>query len=167
MGGHLAKRSWTSSCHPEGVFTASKRTRVSPPVEAGATDTVTIFLQDKLNPMGYSQVLEEKDTPSGTPDGSYVIGNDVIAQADGSNVRAFLYDGGGSTRALLDGTGQPITDQVYAYDAFGTRIEDPGSPITPVTNLLYRGEYFDTLLGQYQLRARYYNPRYHCHADPA
>jgi RHS repeat-associated protein len=47
-----------------------------------------------------------------------------------------------------------ITD-TYEYDAFGNKNNSTGS--TP-DQYLYRGEYFDSDLGLYYLRARYYNP---------
>ncbi len=47
-----------------------------------------------------------------------------------------------------------ITDS-YEYDAFGNSFTVSGS--TP-NNDLYRGEQFDSDLGLYYLRARYYNP---------
>ncbi|HSW50550.1 MAG TPA: RHS repeat-associated core domain-containing protein, partial [Bryobacteraceae bacterium] len=72
-----------------------------------------------------------------------------------AGARYLLYDGGGHTRGLLDATGQPLTAEIYAYDAYGNRIEGPS---VTATNLLYRGEYFDATLGQYVLRARYYDP---------
>ena len=43
----------------------------------------------------------------------------------------------------------------YEYDAFGNSFTVSGS--TP-NNYLYRGEQFDSDLGLYYLRARYYNP---------
>jgi RHS repeat-associated protein len=43
----------------------------------------------------------------------------------------------------------------YEYDAFGNKINSTGT--TP-NNYLYRGEQFDSDLGLYYLRARYYNP---------
>jgi RHS repeat-associated protein len=127
--------------------------------EDGITDAQdeTHFLQDKNNHTGCSQVLEEKSSLTAAPDRSYLIGLDIIAQAIAATVHHLLYDAGGSTRGLLDATGQPVTDQIYAYDAFGNRIEDPQNPIVVATPLLYRGEYFDAVLGQYQLRARYYD----------
>jgi RHS repeat-associated protein len=47
-----------------------------------------------------------------------------------------------------------VTDS-YDYDAFGNKINSTGT--TP-NNYLYRGEFFDSDLGMYYLRARYYNP---------
>ena len=43
----------------------------------------------------------------------------------------------------------------YDYDAFGNKINSTGT--TP-NNYLYRGEQWDSDLGLYYLRARYYNP---------
>jgi RHS repeat-associated protein len=51
-----------------------------------------------------------------------------------------------SRRAVIDS---------YEYDAFGNQITHTGS--TP-NNYLYRGEQWDSDLGLYYLRARYYNP---------
>ena len=44
----------------------------------------------------------------------------------------------------------------YTYDAFGNLLSSPGP--TP-NNYLYRGEQYDSDLGLYYLRARYYNPQ--------
>jgi RHS repeat-associated protein len=54
---------------------------------------------------------------------------------------------------LKNATGT-VTD-TYAYDAFGNKISSTGT--TP-NEFLYRGEQYDTDLGLYYLRARYYNP---------
>jgi RHS repeat-associated protein len=57
-------------------------------------------------------------------------------------------------RELLNSLGA-VTD-TYAYDAFGNTVAQTGST---VNEFLYRGEQFDTGLGMYYLRARYYVPR--------
>jgi RHS repeat-associated protein len=64
-----------------------------------------------------------------------------------------MYDGGGSVRQLTNSLGA-VTDE-YEYDAFGNSFTRSGT--TP-NNYLYRGEQFDSDLGLYYLRARYYNP---------
>jgi RHS repeat-associated protein len=112
----------------------------------------TYFLVDQLNPTGYSQVLEEKSSPTATPTISYVLGMDVIGQATSSDVHYLLYDGHGSTRLLADDTG--TIDERYDYDAFGNAL----FAFTPATILLYTGEQVDLGLNQYYLRARYYQP---------
>jgi len=120
----------------------------------------TVYLNDKNNPTGYSQVLEEKNA-AGTVTKTYTLGHDVIAQqavavVDGSTV-TLLYDGHGSTRALLDEDGQVVNSggpQVFRYDAFGVRLD----AVTALTSLLYSGEQTDALTGLQFLRARYYDP---------
>jgi RHS repeat-associated protein len=47
-----------------------------------------------------------------------------------------------------------VTDS-YEYDAFGNSFTVSGT--TP-NEMMYRGEQFDSDLGLYYLRARYYNP---------
>jgi RHS repeat-associated protein len=47
-----------------------------------------------------------------------------------------------------------VTD-TYEYDAFGNAVKKTGA--TP-NNYLYRGEQYDSDIGLYYLRARYYNP---------
>jgi RHS repeat-associated protein len=65
----------------------------------------------------------------------------------------YNYDGGGSVRQLTNSAGV-VTDE-YEYDAFGNSFTRQGT--TP-NNYLYRGEQYDSDLGLYYLRARYYNP---------
>src|SRR5208283_4254930 len=64
------------------------------------------------------------------------------------------YDGGGTVRLLTDSTGT-VTD-TYDYDAWGNAVNTTG--FTPNV-YLYRGEQYDSDLGLYYLRARYYNPQ--------
>ncbi len=121
----------------------------------------TVYLNDPQNPTGYSQVLEEKNA-AGEVTKTYTLGHDVIAQqsvalVDGSTVY-LLYDGHGSTRALLDAIGQVIHSagvaQIFRYDAFGVRLDLAAA----LTSLLYSGEQTDALTGLQYLRARYYDP---------
>ena len=87
----------------------------------------------------------------------------VIDQTVGGETQYLLYDGHGSTRQMTDNSGQ-ITDS-FSYDGYGVLLQDetaasahPGYTAAQATSLLYCGEYFDTDLQQYYLRARYYNP---------
>jgi len=61
--------------------------------------------------------------------------------------------GGGSVRQLTNLAGA-VTD-TYNYDAFGNLLNSTGA--TP-NNYRYRGEQYDSDLGLYYPRARYYNP---------
>ena len=88
------------------------------------------YLPDLQNPTGYSQTLQI--ARNGSPVQSFVIGRSIVAQADGSTMCYLLSDQLGSTKALLDATGQPITGQLLAYDAFGTVISGQSTILTPV-----------------------------------
>lgn len=144
----------------------SSGNRISETAHESGGDAVTLFVNDTANPTGYSQVLEEKSSPTAAPTRSHVLGMDVIAQSDADNGLAYLlYDGHGSTRAILDATGNVATSvivdgsqvtgrQVFAYDAYGNRLQDTISPITPLTNLLYSGEWWDARKASYFLRGR-------------
>lgn len=119
--------------------------------------STTSYLVCTNNLTGYAQVLEEqKSDASGTTLKTYTYGHDLLAQItkDQSQVttRYYVYDGGGSVRALTDESGA-ITD-TWDYDAFGNLIGRTG---TSDNAYLYRGEQFDADLGQYYLRARFYN----------
>ncbi len=63
------------------------------------------------------------------------------------------YDGGDNVRQLTNAAGT-VTD-TYEYDAYGNALQTSGS--TPNV-YLYRAEQYDSDLGLYYLRARYYNP---------
>ncbi len=140
--------------------------------DADSGDT-TLYLVDANNPTGYAQVLEEGVDDGGTSgqldpvevDRSYTIGHDVISQADGgaSTPQFLLYDGHGSTRALLNEMGDVLQnpaannlEQIFDYDAFGNLLNIEADQA--VTSLLYSGEFTDVATGQQYLRARYYDP---------
>jgi RHS repeat-associated protein len=130
--------------------------------------TTRYYIVDHLNLTGYSQILEELDE-TGAVVASYHYGLDLIGQsrlvvdsASGSSEwqdRIFLYDGGGSVRALTDLEGY-VTD-TFSYDAFGNLLSDPSAVASAKedlpTSYLYRGERYDADLGQYYLRARFYD----------
>jgi len=135
----------------------------------------THYVVDDQNPTGYAQVLEEKQDANGNgtiQDGevakSYVIGHDVIAQAAQAAAAMFLiYDGHGSTRALLDAAAdigenvqQANQKQLFSYDAYGNLVVAPDLVVqvqAALTSLLYSGEKTDAATGLQYLRARYYS----------
>jgi RHS repeat-associated protein len=120
--------------------------------------STTSYLICTNNLTGYAQVLEERKTDaSGTTLKTYAYGNDLLSveRVDSnalSETRYYLYDGGGSVRALADESGA-ITDR-YTYDAFGVLLEHQGGSDNAY---LYRGEQYDAGLGLIYLRARFYN----------
>ena len=117
--------------------------------------TTLYLVEDDVNPTGYPQVLEE--VQNGAAVRTYTYGLQRISEdqvINGAWTPSFYgYDGFGTVRQLTNSAGT-VTD-TYEYDAYGNFFTKTGT--TP-NNYLYRGEQFDTDLGLYYLRARYYNP---------
>jgi RHS repeat-associated protein len=121
--------------------------------------TTWYLVEDDVNPTGLPQVIEEK--VNGAVQRVYTYGLQRISQYLNPKVTGnstwtpsfYIYDGAGSVRQLTDSNGTP-TDE-YEYDAYGNSFTKTGT--TP-NNYLYRGEQYDSDLGLYYLRARYYNP---------
>ena len=114
------------------------------------------YLVDNLTPTGYVQVAEE--VVAGSVARVYVHGPQRVSQRQlVSGAWVFSYYGYdesvGSVRLLSDATGS-VTDR-YSYDGFGNVVGRTGS--TANANL-YRGEQFESSLGMYYLRARWYRP---------
>lgn len=117
----------------------------------------TLYLVDGNNHTGYAQVLEELSALGVSASRSYVLGDDVLGQANGSSAGSYLlYDGHGSTRQLADNTG--AVSSRYNYDAYGQTLTATSTSGTPATSLLYCGEQYDSTLNMYNLRARLYDP---------
>ncbi len=118
--------------------------------------TTKSLIVDDVNPTGLPQVFEE--SVNGVVTRQYTYGLQRISEnqvIQGAWTPSFYgYDGFGSVRQLTD-LNAIVTDK-YNYDAFGNLLSSPGP--TP-NNYLYRGEQFDSDLGLYYLRARYYNPQ--------
>jgi hypothetical protein len=92
------------------------------PGNTGAT--ARFFLNDKNNPSGYPQIIEEKLGTSASAAAfgrSYVLDLSIIGQYDATNGTFYLLqDGHGSTRALLNPDG--TVGDTYDYEAFGAAI---------------------------------------------
>jgi RHS repeat-associated protein len=121
------------------------------------------LVEDDVNPTGLPQVVEELTGSfgAGVVTRTYTYGLQRISQnlspaVSGNSTWTpsfYVYDGGGSVRQLTNSNGT-VTDE-YEYDAYGNSFTKSGT--TP-NNYLYRGEQYDSDLGLYYLRARYYNP---------
>jgi RHS repeat-associated protein len=125
-------------------------------VAKSVSGVVTRYLVDDLNPTGYPQVVDELNG-GGAVTRTYTYGVQRISQnqviSSTWTPSFYGYDGMGSVRQLTNSAGA-VTD-TYEYDAFGNSSTTSGT--TP-NNYLYRGEQYDSDLGLYYLRARYYNP---------
>jgi RHS repeat-associated protein len=121
--------------------------------------TTQYLVEDDVNPTGLPQVLDE--IVNGAVTRTYTYGLQRISENLSPSVTGnatwtpsfYGYDGFGSVRQLTNSAGA-VTD-TYEFDAFGNLLSKTGS--TP-NSYLYRGEFFDSDLGMYYLRARYYNP---------
>jgi RHS repeat-associated protein len=110
-----------------------------------------LLVVDDNNPTGYAQVLEEY-TPGGLLVASYRYGLEPLSQSQSGMSSYCLMDGHSGVRLLLSAANAVLAS--YRYDAFGGLLASSGIAINP---LLYRGERFDAVLGQYYLRARFYD----------
>jgi RHS repeat-associated protein len=94
----------------------------------------------------------EEYAPSGTVQASYVYGRDLITQTQAAQTSYYSVDGLGSTRLLTDVQGQVLNS--YGYEAFGETTSQSG---TTGNKYQYAGEQFDSTLGDYYLRQRFYD----------
>jgi RHS repeat-associated protein len=111
------------------------------------------YLIDPQNPTGFSQVTETR-TAQGALLEHFRYGLDLISRNDANEgLRYFHTDALGSTRLLTDDTTQ-ATDR-YSYTGYGVLTEASGSSDN---EHLYAGERLQEDTGDYDLRARYYDP---------
>lgn len=119
------------------------------------------FLVDQQNHSGYAQVLQDRSVIGSSPTvtRNYIIGIEPLGQhgANTSSLQNLMFDGHGSTRLLTNNSTNAI-DQRYDYDASGNLL-DSSLNLTAMTSQLYCNEQYDTSMGMYYLRARYYDPR--------
>jgi RHS repeat-associated protein len=110
----------------------------------------TAFLLDKNQ--DNAQVVVETAGPTVS---TFTYGRRLIAQTrTGTGTAFYLSDGQLSTRQLAAPAG--AVSDAYTYDAFGVPLAAVGT--TP-NAYRYAGEQFDSSVGLYYLRARYYAPQ--------
>ena len=159
-GGQTTTVSSAFTYDDQGIRT---RSQVTTQITGQSPVTETsFFLNDPLSPSGYSQVLEEW-TGGGVLKATFVHGKEPISQTRAGVTSFYLLDGHSGVRRLTNATGA-ITDSDQ-YLAFGDPLSASGTTVNP---LQYRGQWLDNNLGQYYLRARFYDPataRFH-RVDP-
>jgi RHS repeat-associated protein len=123
-------------------------------VSETAGGVTTKYLVDDVNPTQLPQVVDE--IVSGSVARTYAYGMQLISENQKIKNKwtpsYYGYDGHGNVRFLSSTTG--VSTDTFQFDAFGMPIVTTGT--TP-NNFLYSGEWSDTSLGLYHLRARYYN----------
>jgi RHS repeat-associated protein len=154
-GNSYAYNSWLRLVSMNGGQVALAYNGLGQLVSKTANGITTQYLIDDLSPTGYPQVVEE--LVNGQVSRQYTYGLERINELQTVNntptASFYQYDGRGTVRMLTNSAGA-VTD-TYEYDAFGNEIAHTGS--TP-NAYLYRGERYDSDLGLYYLRARWYNP---------
>ena len=100
----------------------------------------------------YAQVLATQDD-SGTVTAAYTHGLDLLNQYRDGQRGDYLADGLGSVRTIMHGSS--VADE-YRYDAWGNTLYQSGDAENPYR---YTGEWYDSALDQYYLRARTYAPQ--------
>jgi len=88
---------------------------------------------------------------------TYIYANgQVLCQHDGDHSAPryfYIHDRLGSVRQMLDTSANVV--KYYTYEPFGEVLEEGGT----LTNyMMFTGQYFDTEIDQYYLRARQYDP---------
>jgi hypothetical protein len=114
-------------------------------VQETVNGTATYYLIDTANPTGYDQPIEQKSSPTATPSMTYILGDRVLGQANGSGTMTYLLaDGQGSTRLLTDASG--TVTATLNYDAFGNPLNF--NPATIGTIWQFGGDgYYDYASG--------------------
>jgi RHS repeat-associated protein len=122
----------------------------------------TMYAIDAMSPSGYAQVIDELVGTTLVASYVYGAGLDPISMNRDTNgsplsleSSLFLADGHSGVRQAVNAIGGAIL-AAYRFDAFGNKMATAGTLVNPIG---YRGERFDSTLGQYYLRARFYDPR--------
>jgi RHS repeat-associated protein len=68
----------------------------------------------------------------------------------------YLHDRLGSVRQLMNISGQIVRS--YTYSPFGELLEEAGT-FDPAPSFMFAGQWYDSEIGQYYMRARQYDPR--------
>ncbi len=127
------------------------KNRIEKTVTESGSANSTQYIVD--NNQDYAPVIHEVDRDTLANRVTYTYGDDLLAQNRANLHQIYHYDGLGSTRLLTDSSGN--TTDIYQYEAFGQILNQTG---VSENSYLFTGEQFDSTLGQYYLRARYYDP---------
>jgi YD repeat-containing protein len=114
-------------------------------VQETTGSTTTYCLTDTQNPTGYAKPVEVRvGSATGTPTTTYILGHDVIGQANSSGAVSYLMvDGLENTRALVSSSG--TVTATYNYDPFGDPIGFSLSSAS--TRFLFQQTMFDAPSG--------------------
>jgi YD repeat-containing protein len=138
-------RNRLSSVTTGGVTTTYGYDDAGDRVSETTSGTTTYYLIDPNNPTGYAKPIEVKvGSPTAAPSTTYILGLDVIGQANGSGAVSYLLiDGRDDTRALVNSSG--AVTATFNYDAFGNPVGFTAA--TAPTAFLFQQTMFDAPSG--------------------
>jgi hypothetical protein len=114
-------RNQLNTATTNGVTTSYAYDDTGDRVQETTSGTTTYYLIDDQNPTGYSKPIQQSTSAGGAPTITYIIGDRVLAQANGSGAVTYLLaDGNGDTRALVSSSG--AVTATFNYDSFGDPI---------------------------------------------
>ena len=107
---------------------------------------------------GLPTILLEVNSVNGNIMKTYIYANsEILAQHDGNTAAPryfYLHDRLGSVRQVTNTNASVV--KYYTFDAFGRTIEESG---TLNNSFMFTGQFYDSEIGQYYLRARQYDPQ--------
>ena len=102
-------------------------------------------------------ILMELDTQNNIQK-TYIYANgEILAQHDGPHTAAryfYLHDRLGSIRQVINQNGS--VEKYYTFEPFGKTLEEGG---TLTNSFMFTGQYYDSEIAEYYLRARQYDPQ--------
>jgi len=93
-------------------------------------------------------------------DKTYIYANSqILCQHDGSHTADryfYLHDRLGSVRQIINTSGN--VKNMYTYEPFGETLEKQSGTGAPSNSFMFTGQFFDSEIDEYYLRARQYDP---------
>jgi RHS repeat-associated protein len=111
---------------------------------------------------GLPTILMEVDPCTGSLTKAYIYANgEILVQHNGDDCMAnrcfYLHDRLGNVRQVISYDNNLVLNS-YTYGPFGQTVEQSSSG-TVTNSFMFTGQYYDSEIGQYYLRARQYDPQ--------
>jgi RHS repeat-associated protein len=119
----------------------------------GSTTTNQKYIVDIAGKLPVVLVIIS-DPNDGTHNAFYYANSQVLSQRIGTNKYFYLHDRLGSVRAVINASGSIVNS--YTYDPFGADYSVSETVYNPFG---FTGQWYDSEIGQYYLRARMYDPQ--------
>ena len=151
---------WDNALQYNNSYEYSAKGNVGQSKEGGYTYTYTYDINDaRTGKTGVqyftdlNQNVVAEASSDGTKTAELVYGSRALARKVDGVWYYYLYNAHGDVIGMTDGDGNVVNS--YVYDAWGNVLSETEAVENPIR---YAGQYYDAELGQYYLRARYYDP---------